>query len=89
MMMMVSHTTINTYIFSIIIMMMVSHTTINTYIFSIVMMMMVSHTTIIHPILRRLAKIHSESDLLKATPHIKFHFQFSSVQVIKGSYNTE
>ena len=28
----------------------------------------------------RLAKIHSESDLLKATPHIKFHFQFSSVQ---------
>ena len=32
--------------------------------------------------LRRLAKIHSESDLLikKATPHIKFHFQFSSVQ---------
>ena len=39
-----------------------------------------SHTTIIHPILRRLAKMHSESDLLKATPHIKFHFQFSSVQ---------
>ena len=36
-----------------------------------------SHTTIIHPILRRLAKIHSESDLLKATPHIKPHFQFS------------
>ena len=35
---------------------------------------------IIHPILRRLAKIHSESDLIKATPHIKLHFQFSSVQ---------
>ena len=32
-------------------------------------------------ILRRLAKIHSESDLLKATPHIKPHFQFSSVQL--------
>ena len=33
-------------------------------------------------ILRRLAKIHSESYLRKATPHIKFHFQFSSVQCI-------
>ena len=32
----------------------------------------------VYPILRRLAKIHSESDLLKATPHIKCHFQFSS-----------
>ena len=26
--------------------------------------------------------IHSESDLLKATPHIKFHFQFSSVMSV-------
>ena len=43
-----------------------------------------SHTTIIHPILRRLAKIHSESDLLKATPHIKFHFQFSSVPLYRN-----
>ena len=35
---------------------------------------------IIIQVLRRLAKIHSESGLLKATQHIKFHFPFSSVQ---------